>query len=456
VFPFSDIGEGCARQRIMNEGSLEALFDELFPICRSITGDGLRRSLAIFQRHMPLEIEVVPTGTAVFDWTVPQEWNIRSATLTGPDGRVLADLAQSSLSVVNYSQPVNSRLSLADLRPHLHSVPAHPDAIPYVTSYYKRTWGFCLSDTQLHSLKEGEYHAYIDSDFSGDGGLPFGHCALHGDSRNEILLTSYLCHPSLANNELSGPLVLLGLFKRIRSWPRRRFTYRFLLNPETIGALCFLHRYADHLSKTLISGIVLTCLGGPAQRLTYKTSRKGDGLADRTIQYLREKEGSPVEMRPFDPTFGSDERQYCSPGFNLPVGQMARTTYGEYDGYHNSLDTKDFMGISNVARSIDEIEAILQAMEMGSRFLNLKPFGEPQLGPRGLYPNMNNAATRTKSNDVVVDARQFLNRLLTVLNYSDGDHDMMEIASRCGCKLSGLSEVVQKLEEAGLLAHQGS
>ena len=440
----------------MNEGSLEALFDELFPICRSITGDGLRRSLAIFQRYMPLEIETVPTGTAVFDWTVPQEWNIRSAKLTGPDGNVLADLAQSSLSVVNYSQPVNTRLSLAELRPHLHSVPAHPDAIPYVTSYYKRTWGFCLSDTQFRSLKEGGYHAYIDSDFSGEGGLPFGHCALQGDSRKEILLTSYLCHPSLANNELSGPLVLLGLFERIRSWPRRRFTYRFLLNPETIGALCFLHRYADHLRETLISGIVLTCLGGPTQRLTYKNSRRGDSLADRTIQYLREKEGSPVEMRPFDPTCGSDERQYCSPGFNLPVGQLARTTYGEYDGYHNSLDTKDFMGIPSLVRSIDEIGAILQAMEMGGRFLNLKPFGEPQLGPRGLYPNMNNATARTKSNDVVIDARQFLNRLLTVLSYSDGDHDMMEIASRCGCKLSGLSEVVQKLEEAGLLAHQGS
>lgn len=439
----------------MTEAFLEALFDELFPICRSITGEGLRRSLAIFQRHMPLEIETVPTGTAVFDWTVPPEWNIRSAKLTGPDGRVLADLTQSNLSVVNYSQPINSRMSLTELRPHLHGVPAHPDAIPYVTSYYKRTWGFCLPDRQLRSLPEGEYHAQIDSDFSDEGGLQFGHCVLPGDSRNEILLTSYLCHPSLANNELSGPLVLLGLFDRIRSWPRRRFTYRFLLNPETIGALCFLHRHTDHLRESLISGIVLTCVGGPSPRLTYKISRRGNSLADRAIQYLHDKENNPIGIRPFDPTCGSDERQYCSPGFNLPVGQIARTTYGEYDGYHNSLDTKKFMGISTLIRSIDEIEVILQSMELGSRYLNLKPFGEPQLGPRGLYPNMNNPTTRTKSTDVMIDARQFLNRLLTVLNYSDGDHDMMEIASRCGCKLSGLSEVVEKLENAGLLAHQG-
>jgi aminopeptidase-like protein len=440
----------------MTEAFLEALFDELFPICRSITGEGLRRSLAIFQRHMPLEIETVPTGTPVFDWNVPPEWNIRSAKLTGPDGRVLADLAQSNLSVVSYSQPVNSRMTLAELRPHLHSVPAHPDAIPYVTSYYKRTWGFCLPDTQLRSLPEGEYHAQIDSDFSDEGGLQFGHCVLPGDSRNEILLTSYVCHPSLANNELSGPLVLLGLFDRIRRWPRRRFTYRFLLNPETIGALCFLHRYADHLREKLISGIVLTCLGGPVPRLTYQVSRRGNSLADRTIQYLRSQEKNPIALRAFDPTCGSDDRQYCSPGFNLPVGQIARTAYGEYDGYHNSLDTKEFMGVSALIRSVDEIEEILQAMEMGSHYLNLKPFGEPQLGPRGLYPNLNNATARMKSDDVVVDSRQFLNRLLMVLNYSDGEHDMMEIAARCGCSLRALAAVVQKLEEAGLLAHRGN
>lgn len=441
---------------MLTEHSLEILFDELFPICRSMTGEGFRRSLTIFQRHMPLEIETVPSGTTVFDWTVPPEWNIRSAVLTAPDGRVLADLSKSSLAVVNYSEPIDCRLNLADLRPHLHSLPAHPDAIPYVTSYYKRTWGFCLPDRVVRSLQEGEYHAFIDSDFSDDGGVQFAQCVLAGDCDNEILLTSYLCHPSLANNELSGPLVLLGLYDRISRWPRRRFTYRFLLNPETIGSLCYLHRHSSHLQQKLISGIVLTCLGGPAQNLSFKMSRRGDSLVDRTINYLHAKEGYPIEIRPFDPTGGSDERQYCSPGFNLPVGQLARTVYGQYPGYHNSLDTKEFMGISNLVRSIDEVEEILQSMEAGSHYVNLKPFGEPQLGRRDLYPNMNSALTRSKSSDVVMDARQFLNRLLTVLNYSDGLHDMMDIASRCGCKLSELSPVVGKLEEAGLLAHQGN
>ena len=439
----------------MTEAFLEGLFDELFPINRSITGEGFRRSLAIFQRHMPMEIETVPTGTAVFDWTVPPEWNIRSAQLTDRAGRVVADLAQSALSVVSYSEQVDRTLSLEELKPHLHSVPAYPDAIPYVTSYYKRTWGFCLPDRELRSLHDGEYHAYIDSDFSDNGGVQFGHSVLPGDSSNEILLTSYLCHPSLANNELSGPLVLLGLFERISRWPRRRFTYRFLLNPETIGALCYLYRYADHLREKMVSGIVLTCVGGPSKNLSYKMSRRGDSLIDRTVQYLRDSEKYPIDIRPFDPTGGSDERQYCSPGFNLPFGQLARTVYGQYAGYHNSMDTKEFMGVRSLIESIVEIEAILQAMEMGSRYINLKPYGEPQLGTRGLYPNVNSAATWTQSHDTLIDAREFLNRLLTVLSYCDGEHDMMQIAARCGCSLRGLYDVVQKLEAAGLLAHKG-
>ena len=442
-------------QAKVTEDFLERLFDELFPICRSIAGEGFRRSLAIFQRNMPLELETVPTGTTVYDWRVPPEWNIRSAKLTGPDGRVITNFESSTLAVVSYSEPVDRRISLAELKPHLHSLPAYPEVIPYVTSYYQRTWGFCLPDRELRALKEGEYHAYIDSTFSEDGGVQFGQCVLTGESSNEILLTSYLCHPSLANNELSGPLVLLGLFDRVSRWPRRRFTYRFLLNPETIGALCYLHCYADHLREKLVSGIVLTCVGGPSEKLSYKMSRRGDSLVDRTVQYLHANEGSPIEIRPFDPRGGSDERQYCSPGFNLPVGQLARTVYGQYAAYHNSMDTKEFMGIGRLVRSIDEIEQILRAMEAGSHYINLKPYGEPQLGPRGLYPNVNSAATWTKSNDALIDAREFLNRLLMVLSYSDGEHDMMDIAKRCGCKLNGLSGVVKQLESAGLLAHKG-
>jgi Uncharacterized protein conserved in bacteria with an aminopeptidase-like domain len=223
----------------IDESVMEALFDELFPICRSITGPGLRRSLAIFGRYMPLKIEGVPSGSQVFDWTVPPEWRIRSARLTGPDGHAVADLAESNLSVINYSEPVDAWLSLGELREHLHTLPSLPAAIPYVTSYYKRRWGFCLPHARLQGLPEGTYHARIDSEFV-QGAVDFGQCVLPGESDAEIVLSSYLCHPSLANNELSGPLALLAVYDRLSRWPRRRFTYRFILNPETIGSLCYL------------------------------------------------------------------------------------------------------------------------------------------------------------------------------------------------------------------------
>jgi aminopeptidase-like protein len=440
---------------MVTDALLDAIFDELFPICRSITGDGLRQSLRIMQRYLPLEIETVRSGTQVFDWTVPPEWNIRGGRLTGPRGEVLADFEKSNLCIVNYSEPVNCRLTLAQLRPHLHSVPGMPHAVPYVTSYYKRTWGFCLADRTVNALEEGEYHAQIDSSLTMDGGVTFGHCILPGESDAEILLSSYFCHPSLANNELSGPLVLLGLYDRLSRWPRRRFTYRFLLNPETIGALCFLHVHGQALRERLAGGLVLTCLGGPAPTLSYKTSRQAEGLLDRTVRFLKEHQDEPLEIRPFDPRGGSDERQYCSPGFNLPVGQFARTVYGRYPGYHNSDDTKEFMGIGPLVRSIEQIERVLRHVEIGGPFLNLKPYGEPQLGTRGLYPNVNSASNWNKSTDVLADSRQFLNRALMILSYSDGEHDMAEIAVKCECPLHELAPIIEKLEEAELLQHRG-
>ncbi len=428
---------------------LGALFDELFPIGRSISGPGLRKTLGIFARYMPLEIERLESGQQVFDWVLPPEWTLRGATLRGPGGDTIADAARSSLEVVNYSEGVDRKLNLAELLPHLHSIPRLPDAIPYVTSYYKRSWGFCLPDRVLETLPKGEYHAHIDADLE-PGGLEFGHCVIDGESGAEILLSSYVCHPSLANNELSGPLVLLGLFDRIRRWPRRRFSYRFLLNPETIGSLCFLDRYGDHLRQTLEAGLVLTCLGGPVPHLSYKLSRRGTSLLDRVIlQTPRER----VALRSFDPRSGSDERQFCSPGFNLPVGQIARTVYGEYDGYHNSLDDKAFMGIKPLVASIDEIERLLLQVEIAGTFRNLSPFGEPQLGRRDLYPNTNSDKTRNHSADSVLDSRVFLGRVLMILNYGDGEHDMLDIARRCECSLDDLREVIERLEALGLLVH---
>lgn len=426
---------------------LDRLFDELFPILRSITGPGLRQSLDIFARHMPLKIEVVPTGTRVFDWEVPPEWRLKAARLTGPDGRVVADAARCNLHVLNYSAPIDAVLPLAELEAHLHSLPALPDAIPYVTSYYKRNWGFCLKDSARRALPPGDYHVHIDSEFVA-GGVPVADCVLPGESGAEILLTSYLCHPSLANNELSGPLVLLGLYQRLKQWPRRRYTYRFLLNPETIGSLCYLHLRGEHLKKHLVAGMVLTCLGGP-ERLSYKLSRRGDSLFDGTVRATAASRG--IRIRGFDPTGGSDERQYCSPGFNFPMGQMARTVYGEYDGYHNSLDDKAFMSIDSLLRSVDEIESLLGTAEIAGHFRNLCPYGEPQLGRRGLYPTINSAATWQNSSDDLVDARTLLDRILTVLNYSDGEHTILEIAARMGSHVEAFRIVVEKLEAAGLL-----
>ncbi len=427
---------------------LDAIFDELFPIMRSITGPGILQSMEIFGRYMPLAVETVPSYTQVFDWQVPPEWHFRKAKLVGPDGSVIADTAVSNLHVVNYSEPIDRQVSLEELDRHLHSLPGHPDAIPYATSYYKRDWGFCIPHRVRQGLKPGNYHALIDSSFV-EGGVPFAHCTLAGESKAEIMLSSYLCHPSLANNELSGPLVLLGLYQRIASWPRRRYSYRFLLNPETIGSLCYLYKYGAHLKQNLVAGLVLTCLGGPSETLSYKMSRGGRSLIDQLMQRLSAR--GELVLRKFVPTGGSDERQYCSPGFNLPVGQISRTVYGGYAAYHTSMDDKAFMTIAAVERSIDEIERILRTVEISGAFQNLAPYGEPQLGPRGLYPNLNAASTRKNSDDGLLDGRTFLNRTLIVLNYSDGEHTMLEIADLAECSVEECRPVVERLEEVGLL-----
>lgn len=442
--------------------ALSHLYDELFPIMRSITGPGVAETLRVLGRHMPLEIETVPTGSTVYDWTVPPSWHIRSARLTAPDGTVITDTAQSTLAVVNYSEPVDTRLELAELQPHLHSLPDQPEAVPYVTSYYKRAWGFCLPDRVRRQLPEGTYHAQIDSEFRTDAGVQFAQTVLPGESDCEILLTSYICHPSMANNELSGPLVLLGLYQRIAAWKRRRFTYRFVLNPETIGSLCYLHRHGDHLRKTMVAGMVLNCIGGPQPSLSYKLSRRGDGLLDKVAHYLAgctdqgvDEIGMPMVLRPFDPTAGSDERQYNSPGFNLPFGQMARTPPGAYAAYHNSLDDKAFMGIDRVVESTNAVERLLHLAELGAHYLNLSPCGEPQLGRRNLYPNLNSTAQAGRSSDSVADNRTFLNRVLYTLNYADGGHDGLDIAKRAGAPLGELRPVIETLEANGLLRFLG-
>lgn len=434
---------------------LNDLFDELFPLMRSITGGGLRQSFEVFARYMPLEFDEVASGTKVFDWIAPKEWLFRSARLETESGETIVDAADNNLHVLNYSQPVEGVFSLEELEPHLHTRADLPDAIPYVTSYYAERWGFCMTHRQKQALKQGRYRVRIDTELR-DGAVPFAHTSLPGETSTEILLTSYLCHPSLANNELSGPLVLLGLHDRIKRWPRRRFTYRFLLNPETIGALCHLHKRRGIQEETLGAGLVLTCLGGPQREISYKESRRGDSLLDKLFQRLANGrlaplQAAPIKMRAFDPTEGSDERQYCSPGFDWPMGQAARTVYGQYAGYHNSLDTKEFMDIGRLVNSIDGLEELLQMAEIGGRFVNLSPHGEPQLGRRNLYPTINHAPSWTQSSDELTDQRHLLKSLLWILSGSDGETDMITIAERLGADLRDLRPAIEILEREGLL-----
>jgi len=431
---------------------LDSLYDDLFPICRSITGPGLRESLDIVSEHIPLEIEGVPSGTSVFDWEIPAEWRIYDARLTGPDGKTYANFQKTNLSVVNYSEPVDRRLMLDELDPHLYTNPEVSNATPYVTSYYDRTWGFCLPHDIYEGLPDGEYHAYIDSEFV-DGELNYAHATLQGESEREVLLSSYLCHPSLANNELSGPLVLTSLYKRLKQWDERIYTYRFVLCPETIGSLTYLSEHGEHLKSRLAGGIVLTCLGGPNGRLSYKTTRREDALVDEIARNIDEYGAFDFEIRPFTPTEGSDERQYCSPGFNLPVGQMARTVYGEYEGYHNDEDDKEFMGISPLVESAAVIERVLQGFEYADYFENQEPYGEPMLGKRDLYPNVN-SPERWVDTDAEVDKPEFLDRILMILNYSDGQHSLVEIANMLNASVLELIPAVEILKRNDLLTRR--
>jgi aminopeptidase-like protein len=435
---------------------MERLFDRLFPICRSITGPGLRETLEILQEYVPLTVFGTPTGTKAFDWTIPPEWHIREAWIKGPDGKKIVDFADNNLHVINYSEPVDKQLSYGELVPHLHTLPHLPEAIPYVISYYKRRWGFCLPHRVYEQLpQEGTYHVYIDAKFV-DGELNTAHAILPGETEEEVLISSYVCHPSLANNELSGPITAAFLYNRLAQWPKRRFTYRFAFVPETIGSITYLYRFGRELKQRLHAGLVLTCVGGKgpngeAPPLSYKQSRQENAPIDEIVAHLFGKQAVEGVIRPFTPLFGSDERQYCSPGFNLPVGQMARAVYGTYAEYHNSLDTKEFMTIEALQRSVDEIEQVLRALELDGYYVNRKPYGEVKLDQHNLYPDMNGPSAWGRSNNNTIDGRTLLNYVLMVLNYSDGKHRLSEIADKYGCTIFDLEPVIEVLREKGLL-----
>jgi aminopeptidase-like protein len=414
--------------------------EELFPICRSITGDGIRETLDRISKRIPLELHEVATGTEVLDWTIPKEWNIRQAFIKDPNGRSVIDLRDHNLHVVSYSVPVNGRMPLSQLREHIHTLPDQPDLIPYRTSYYSETWGFCMQHNLLQQLAEGEYEVLIDSSLE-PGSMTFGECLVPGASEDEVLVSCHCCHPSIANDNLSGIALATELAEHLLTLPLR-YSYRFLFIPGTIGSIAWLALNEDRVDR-IKHGLVVTCVGdvgGP----TYKRSRRGDAMIDRAAAHVLARSGQPYRIVDFSP-YGYDERQYCSPGFNLPVGSLMRTPNGEYSEYHTSADNLDFVDPRSLADSLSLYLKVLDILENDSTFLNLRPRGEPQLGKRGLYPAVGGQGTESE-----------LMARLWVLNLSDGDHSLLDISERAQFPFDTIKDAAQLLLDGGLLKPAGS
>lgn len=419
-----------------NGRALHSFVEQLYPICRSITGDGVRSTLGLIRNRLPLQLCEVPTGTPVFDWTIPKEWNIRNAYIKDSGGKKIVDFRQSNLHVVNYSVPVHARMPLSELKSHLFTVPDHPDWIPYRTSYYQESWGFCLTHRQMLALAEGEYEVFIDSTLE-DGHLSYGECYLPGLSPEEILISCHVCHPSLANDNLSGISVATFLAELLAPL-QLRYSYRFLFIPGTIGAITWLARNRETADR-IRHGLVLTCVGDPGP-FHYKKTRRGSAEIDRVAGHVLQRWGRSSEMLEFSP-YGYDERQYCSPGFNLPVGCLMRSVWGSFPQYHTSADNLDFIGPDQLAESLRLCVELLDVLENNRRYRNLNPYCEPQLGRRNLYRSTGGEAIGQE-----ITAR------LWVLNLSDGEHSLLDIAERSGMPFSAINDAADLLHEAGLLA----
>ncbi len=415
---------------------LHALVAELYPICRSITGDGVRETLRRIGELVPLELHEVPTGTQAFDWTVPREWNIRDAYVQDARGKRVVDFRASSLHVVSYSTPVSARMSLAELKPHLTTIPEHPDWIPYRTSYYNESWGFCLSENDLLALEDGEYEVRIDSTLA-DGHLTYAECYLEGEREDEVLISTHVCHPSLANDNLSGIAVATAVARALAGSPRR-LSYRFLFVPGTIGSIVWLSANQGRIERVK-HGLVLTGVGDPG-RPTYKRSRRGNAAIDRAVEHVLKHSAGDYGVLDFSP-YGYDERQYCSPGFDLPVGCFMRTPWGQYPEYHTSADDLDLVRPDSLADSSAKVLAALRILDDDAKYVSTNPYCEPQLGRRGLY-RTSGGYTRHESWELA---------LLWVLNLADSRHTLLDVAERSGLEFVSVREAADALLEAGLL-----
>lgn len=431
--------QGDFREKIVKDDIGQDIFSfaaEIYPICRSITGNGVRETLRAISAHIPLEIHEVPTGTAVFDWVIPQEWNIRGAYIKDGRGEKIIDFARSNLHVMSYSVPVRQHMSLSELKRHVHTLPDQPDLIPYRTSYYAANWAFCMPHRLLESLRDETYEVVIDSHLA-DGHLTYGEYLHRGETEEEFLLSAHVCHPSLANDNCSGVALLTQLAKRMAGM-RTRYSYRFLFAPGTIGAITWLARN-ERRCQRIKHGLVVSMVGdggGP----TYKKSRRGDTRIDRAMTHTLRHSGLSSTILDFAP-YGYDERQYCSPGFNLPVGLFQRSMFGEIPQYHTSADNLDFIAPSHLAASYRLIIEAIDVIENDAVYYNTMPKCEPQLGRRGLYGMIGGDKDAAAANMA----------MLWILNLSDGMHSLLDIAERANLPFAVIQRTAEILQYKGLL-----
>lgn len=416
--------------------TMMALIEELFPICRSITGNGVRQTLKVLQRSIPLQINEIPSGTKAFDWVVPDEWNIRDAYIAREDGTRIVDFLENNLHIVQYSLPLDATMSLAELRPHLHTLPDHPDWIPYRTSYYAENWGFCLAHRQLMALRDERYHVVIEADLA-PGHLTYGELQIRGETDETVLFSCHVCHPSLANDNLSAIAVAVMLARYVQTI-RPRYSYRFLFIPGTIGSLVWLARNESEVNR-IVHGLVLSCLGDSGV-MNYKQSRRGNAVIDRILAHVLQHHAPGHRIRPFVP-YGYDERQYCSPGFNMPVGCLTRSPNGGYPEYHSSADNISLLRKESLLHSLLVLQQSVAAIEGDALYRNRNPKGEPQLGRRGLYAPI--------GGDHASNLEQLAR--LWVLNYADGDHSLLDIAEHAALPLPTIRRAADALFTAKLL-----